>query len=141
MLKKLLIISAIFAVGIAIYLGIALLFGFGIGGDGAIPAVYDQLPEVPETADEPDETLIVINEDRINDDDSADIFFPLIEVFENRIIFDGTDISLEELEDILIEHGDTDHVWELLDAHQAVMTVYTAVVDMLQRHSITFVER
>jgi len=66
---------------------------------------------------------------------------PLIEIFEDRIIFGGNDVSLVELEEILIEHGGTGHTWELRDAHRAVKSVYDAVVELLNRHGIPFSER
>jgi len=64
-----------------------------------------------------------------------------IEVYNDRIIFDGNDISLEDLETILLTHGNDTDVWELIDAHQAAATVYTAVIEVFQRLSVMFTER
>jgi len=64
-----------------------------------------------------------------------------IEVYNDRIIFDGNDISLEDLETILQTHGNDTDVWELVDAHQASATVYSAVVGVFQRHNVMFAER
>ena len=67
-------------------------------------------------------------------------FLPIIEVYEDRILFGGNDITLADLEEILMEHGDFDFTWEVRDVHQAVQVVYSAVIDILNGHGVRFIE-
>ncbi|MCL2364980.1 MAG: hypothetical protein FWC71_10010 [Defluviitaleaceae bacterium] len=65
----------------------------------------------------------------------------VIEVYNDRIIFNGNDITFYELEDILLAHGNDTDVWELVDVHQAAVTVYNAVIEAFQRHNVMLAER
>ena len=64
-----------------------------------------------------------------------------IEIHEDRIVFDGNDILLEELEEIIRANSDLDIAWELRDAYQAARAVYSEVVELLTKHGIAFIER
>ena len=77
----------------------------------------------------------------LGEDGGAEIPVIRIEIHEDRIVFDGDEILLEELEEIIRANSDLDIAWELLDAYQAVRAVYSEVVEMLTRHGIAFIER
>ena len=62
----------------------------------------------------------------------------VIEIYESRILFDGEEITLEELEELLQQYAD--YVWELVDVHQASVAVYNSVVELLNENGIAFRE-
>jgi hypothetical protein len=62
----------------------------------------------------------------------------LIEIEEDRIIYDGKEVSLSELEDILREYENTEYVWELRDTRQAVKRVYDEAAQLLDKYNIPF---
>jgi len=64
-----------------------------------------------------------------------------IEIVEHRILFNGEDMSLAELESLLLSYIEHDYVWELHDSHQSVKTVYDDVVGLFNKHNITFREK
>jgi len=64
-----------------------------------------------------------------------------IEVYNERIIFNGNDITLDELDELLQAHGNDTDVWELVDAHQAAVAVYTEVIAVFQRHGVMLAGR
>jgi len=64
-----------------------------------------------------------------------------IEIVEHRILFNGEDISLAELETLLLSYIEHEYIWELHDTHQAVKTVYDDVVELFNKHDIAFREK
>jgi len=64
-----------------------------------------------------------------------------IDVYGDRIVFDGNDITLEDLDAILVAHGNATDVWELHDAQQASVVVFNAVIDLFQQHEVMLAER
>jgi len=109
---------------------------------------------LPNDSDVPDqiEASAVVNDDYLysaeyagfgNDEDrgGTDGNVPLlIEINENIILFGGIVITIDELENILIEHSNGEYVWELRDVNQAAMAVYAAVLELFSRHNISFME-
>ena len=65
----------------------------------------------------------------------------VIEIIDNRILFDGKDISIVELESLILLYIEHDYIWELHDTHQAVKTVYDDVVELFNKHDIAFREK
>jgi len=65
----------------------------------------------------------------------------IIEIIEDRIIFDGDDISIVELEALLISYVEHEYVWEIHDVHQAVKAVYDNVVALFNKHNIAYREK
>jgi len=64
----------------------------------------------------------------------------IIEINENKIIFNEKEISLTDLEQIILEYNKPDSIWELHDIHQATKTIYDEVTDLLKKHDIVFRE-
>jgi len=115
-------VVVICAIGVLLYLGISGRWRFGSDGDdgGLIPvfAVQDT-PDVDD-GERPPSLLIGIH--------------------EGRIIFDEEDVSLYELEEILLEFQDSGDVWQLQDIFRASNAVFNDVRDLLRSKNITFVE-
>jgi len=65
---------------------------------------------------------------------------PIIEIYDDRILFGGNEISIAELEDILTEYHDYDFTWEIRDAHQAAQVVYSSVVELFNTRGLRFIE-
>ena len=64
----------------------------------------------------------------------------LIEVHEDRIMYNEYEISLEELEIVLFQFQNTEDIWELNDAFRANKSTFDDVRTLLRKHNITFVE-
>jgi len=64
----------------------------------------------------------------------------IIEISEDKIFFDGNEISLTELEGVIHQFSNPEYKWELHDVHHAVKTVYDDVVELLNEYSIAFRE-
>jgi len=67
-------------------------------------------------------------------------FLPFINIYEDRIVFGGNDITLAELEDLLVAHEDYGFIWEVRDAYQAAQVVYSAVIELFTARGISFIE-
>jgi hypothetical protein len=65
----------------------------------------------------------------------------IVGIIENRILLDGSEISLDELEEFILLNIDSDFVWELHDVHQAVKTVYDDVIELFTKHGIIYREK
>ena len=65
---------------------------------------------------------------------------PIIEISEDRIFIADNKITLESLHEILLEYGDLEYIWELRDIYQASQAVYSAVIELLLKHNIEFLE-
>ena len=77
----------------------------------------------------------------LGEDGGVEIPAIIIEIHEDRIIFDGDEIYLEDFEEIVRANSGLDIAWVLSDAHQASRVVYNDVVEVLNRHGIAFTER
>jgi len=64
----------------------------------------------------------------------------IIEIIENRIIFNNEDITLTELESIILEYIDSNYVWEIHDTHKASKAVYDDVIDLFNENGVAFRE-
>jgi len=130
----LLIIIIIAAILLAIaHFGGFFPFGSGNGngdgegnGDGAVVVTddYDQPPE---------------NED-VDVETPAEPQVTLIEIYEDRIIFDGDEVTLDELSTILENSQGSDEAWILRDALRADMATFDDVRELLRTHQIPFAE-
>ena len=65
----------------------------------------------------------------------------IIKIINSRIILDGDDISLNELEDLLLLYIDSEYVWELHDTHQAVKSVYDDIVELFNKYNVIYREK
>jgi len=64
----------------------------------------------------------------------------VIEIKEDVVYFNNVEISIEELEDIIIENHYRDEIWELHDSRQAVKAIYDEVVELLKKYDVVFRE-
>ena len=62
----------------------------------------------------------------------------LIEIYESRIVYSDNDVTIDELEAVLLSFADVDGVWELRDSHQAARATYEEVSQLLNRLGILF---
>ena len=135
--KKRLAKIALFAALIVVigYLAYAFftgMFPFGGAGHGdgeaeAEAPAYIELEEESEIVDEPD---IVIEPPP-----------PVIEISEDRIIFNGEEISIEDLEEVLRRYAGLEEVWELHDIYRADRATYEKVRELLRTHDIAYRQR
>ena len=76
-------------------------------------------------------------------DNGNDIELPvlIIEISEDRIIYNENEVSLEELETILLTYGNPDDIWEIHDVYRAEKAVFDEVKQLLQKLDIVFREQ
>lgn len=77
-------------------------------------------------------------------DEQVDVEQPpslVIEIHENRIVYDGDEISLEDLDAILVRFQDVDEIWTLQDAFMADQATWASVADLLRAHGVIFAEQ
>ena len=101
----------------AVYLGIAYfkdLWPFSEKGDSNLPSVDKEDSHEMEVPERPP-TL-------------------LIEIRENTIMYDGVELSLDELESILLKHKNPDDTWRLRDTYHADKSTYDEVKKLLNKH-------
>jgi len=116
-------VIAVVAYGIYAFRNGRFPFGGGTGdGDGAteIPIVTEETIQEPVTVDEPQSLLI--------------------EIHENKIIYDEDELLLDELEKILQEFENTNFIWTLQDTYRAEKSVYNDVKELLEKLNIVFRE-
>ena len=65
----------------------------------------------------------------------------VVEIHEARIVRDGQEISLGELEELLRARAAPGDAWELRDAHMADRAVYLEVRELMTRLGVAFSER
>lgn len=65
----------------------------------------------------------------------------VIEIHEDRIVYDGDEISLDELEAILVQFQDIEHVWILQDVFMAEQATWTSVTELLRARNAVFAEQ
>jgi len=101
-------------------------FGSGIGdGDG------EGTVESPVT-DQDEEQEVIVTERPPS---------LLIEIRENKVIYDGDEVTLDELETILQKFVDIDEIWTIQDAYRATKSTYDDVKELLVKHDLVFAER
>ena len=92
------------------------------GGDGGvIPVLGTMLAEEQAEAEQPPSLVIEIHED--------------------RIVYDGDHISLDDLDAVLVQFQDIDEVWILQDTFMADQATWAIVVDLLRIRNVTFAEQ
>jgi len=124
MISKILLIAVIACVGVVA----AVIYGFvtgrislGDGGGGIIPVTAMVTTPENEVADAPD-TLV-------------------IEIHESRIVHDGEEISLDELDEIVARYAGGNSIWVLQDAFRANNATFNQVRTLLREHNIIFAEQ
>ena len=123
-------IAVVVVVGYLIYAYIAGAFPFGDTGhgDGEIEApAYIEIEEKPEIDDEPDITTQPPS--------------LVIEISEDRIIYNDEVISLEDLEEVLRRYAIYADIWELHDVYRADRATYESVRELLRRHDVVYRQR
>ena len=125
--KITLLMALIVIIGYLVYAFFTGTFPFGGTGPGdgeAETPANISLEEESEIVDEPD---IVIEPPP-----------PVIEVSEDRIIFSGEEISMEDLEEVLRRYAGLEEVWELHDLYRADRATYEKVRELLRTHDIAY---
>ena len=64
----------------------------------------------------------------------------LIEIREDKIVYNGEEVSLNELEIILQQFKDLEEIWILEDSYRADKFIYDEVKNLLERYKIIFKE-
>lgn len=88
-----------------------------------------------------------INSPISNPEESQDIIVTerpqtfLIEIKEDKIIFDNDEVSLNEMENILQKYEALDDAWTLEDSYRADKYIYDEVRALLVKYDIIFRER
>lgn len=131
MLKKLvkfaLPIAVIVVIGYLVFAFFTGSFPFGTGlgdGDGeAIESEYATAQEEPEI-EEPD---------IIEEPPSL-----IIEISEDRIIYEGEEISIEDLEKILRRYAYIQDIWEIHDVYRADRATYERVRELFRTHDVVY---
>ena len=160
--KKILVVALLVVVLLVSLMACDAIGGFsGISCAGCVDELGDIFDFDTRDARDADEIEAINSTEESNDPETSDSDTPdipgdaedsgfggadgdlplVIEIIENRILHKGADISLEELESLLLLHIDNDYTWELHDAHQAVKAVYDDVVDLFNKHGVTFREK
>ena len=139
-LKKLakiaLLVAVIVVIGYLIYAFIAGVFPFRgavLGENEGEAPTYIAIEEEPDIDDEPD----------IDEEPDITIDPPslVIEISEDRIIFDGEVISLEDLEEVLRRYASDEDIWELHDVYRADRATYESVRELLRTHDVAYRQR
>ena len=65
----------------------------------------------------------------------------IIEIREDRIIYNNVEVTLDDLDEILRRYANVADTWELHDALHASRAVYEEVRELLRTHDILFRER
>ena len=128
--KIVLLVAIVAIIAYLIYAFIAGVFPFGGAGHGEAEVeapAYVAIEEEPETAEEPD---IVTQPPSL-----------VIEISEDRIIYDGEVISLEDLEEVVRKFAGIEDIWELHDVYRADRATYESVRDLLRTHDVAYRER
>ena len=114
-IKKILLVCFIAAIitGVVFFINSR---GRGLGDNGLTYST----PEIPEVQ-EPETPLL------------------LIEIREDRIYYNNIEVTLDELEEILI--ANPDDIWEIYDAHHADLATFRTVTELLTRLDIVFRDR
>jgi len=122
-LKVIVVCAVVAAVGYGIYAAVNGTWPFSMGeGGGTIPVTIPQLQDDPPVVvAEIPQTLY-------------------IRIYEERILYDDAEISMAELEEVLLRYRDNDDTWLLQDAFRASNTVYNDVRELLIRLNISFAE-
>ena len=130
LIKFALPVAVVVAIGYLVYAFFAGLFPFGgmEHGDGeAVAPEYATVYEEPEI-EEPD---IIMEEPPSL----------IIEISEDRIIYDGEEISIEDLEEVLRRYANTQDIWELHDVYRADRATYERVRELLRTHDVAYRQR
>ena len=123
-IKKILLICFI-----AVIIGIvffAISRGRGSGGNGLISDIFEYDEVISHDTQEEHEEVI-------------ESPLLIIEIHEDRIYYNNIEVTLYELEEILI--ANSDDTWEVYDAYRAHRTTFEAVTELLTRFDIFFRER
>jgi len=64
----------------------------------------------------------------------------VIEIHENRIIYNGEEISLDELEIIIAKYSGDEYGWTILDVYRADKDTFDKVKELLANNNIFFAE-
>ena len=131
---------AVAVVVIALYLIYAFFtgtfpFGAGHGENVVDMPAHSIIEEEQEIAEEP-EAEVVDEPETIEELPSL-----IIEISEDRIIFDGEELSLEDLEEILRRYASAQDIWGLHDVYRADRATYESVRELLRRHDVIYRER
>ena len=106
-------------------------FGSGIGdgdGDGTVDSPLTDPEEAPEV--DVQDIEVVERPQSL-----------LIEINEEKIMYNGEEISLDELESVLQQFESLDDIWTLEDSYRADKSIYDEVKDLLVKYDMAFRER
>ena len=107
-------------------------FGSGIGdgeGDGTVdspitdPDVETDLPDIQD--------IVVVERPQSL----------VIEISEEKIMYDGEEISLDDLEAVMQQFENLEDIWTLEDSYRAEKAIYDSVKDLLVKYDMAFKER
>ena len=127
---------AIAAVGYFLFAGLSGLWPFWPGdGDGYGDGDGDGTGTAIVSVVDSDDTEHAAEPEPAGDPPSL-----VIEIHEDKIIYDGEEISLYELEDILKRHESGEHGWTLRDAYRADKDTFDRVRELLADNGIFFAE-
>ena len=139
--KRSVVILAIAVVAYLLYAFVSGLFPFGgMGsgdgtGDASAIIVVDE-PEVIEELDAADETVAVEEVEIAEETPSL-----VIEISEDRLIFNDEVVTFDELEEILRRYAGTEDIWELHDVFRADRATYERVRELLRMHDVVYRQR
>jgi len=111
--------AVVTAIGYGAFAFLSDMWPFNAGEGGVIPVLGTML--VDENAQQPPSLVIEIHED--------------------RILYDGNEISLDALEAILIQFEEADEIWTLQDAFMADQATWASVRDLLRARNVVFAEQ
>ena len=124
-------VFAVVVIGYLIYAFITGAFPFGANGQGQGEVIAPEYSQ-----EEEEEPKMVEEEPPVEEPPSL-----IIEISEDRIIYDGEVISLGELEEVLRRYASIADIWELHDVYRAHRATYESVRELLRRHDIAYRER
>ena len=104
-------------------------FGSGVGdgeGDGTVDSPITDPEVVPDIQD-----IEVIERPQSL----------VIEINEEKIMYNGEEITLDDLEAVLQQFESLEDVWTLEDSYRAEKSVYDNVKDLLVKYDMAFRER
>ena len=113
--------AVVAAIGYGAFAFLNEMWPFSAGEGGAIPVLGTMFVDEQGDAEQPPSLVI--------------------EVHEDRIVYDGDEISLEDLEEILVQFQNVEEIWTLQDVFRADQATWASVRDLLRAHNVVFAEQ
>lgn len=113
--------AVVAAIGYGAFAFLNEMWPFSAGEGGAIPVLGTMFADEHADAEQPPSLVI--------------------EIYEDRIMYDGEEVSLEDLEAILRQFQEIDEIWTLQDTFRADQATWANVRDLLRAQNVIFAEQ